>query len=262
MTTKSKRCPSCGNNVDFPQITCPSCGWQFSSATMPATRPAATGFAQTLARGLTRPNWICSNACQLAILVRDRSGSMRGKKASDASDASLNLIKVLADPSNKEGFFCAVVDFSGTAEVVVTATKATQLANRVPALRPGLLGGSTNVTDGLAKTDDIITAFAPSDGRRPLQPVVVLFSDGAHNQGPRPDAIASAIKTKADLICVAFGDDADENDLRQWASPNLFTRCATGADLRRFFAAVGATLQATRARGVNATQALANVSVP
>ena len=80
--------------------------------------------------------------------------------------------------------------------------------------------------------------------------------------GKRPDAIATSLKANADLICIAFGNRADEDDLRQWASPNLFTRCTSGAELRKFFAVVGATMQATRARGINATQALASLQVP
>ena len=36
--------------------------------------------------GLRRPNWICRNVQQNVVLVRDRSGSMLGQKAKDASE--------------------------------------------------------------------------------------------------------------------------------------------------------------------------------
>ncbi len=260
MSTKS--CPSCGNAVGVAQACCGNCGWQFSSPTICATRPTAiAGRGQTLARGVTRPKWMCSNTYQLAVLVRDASISMSGRKAKDASAASLDLVKVLADPTNKDGFYAAVVDFSGNAKVVHPATKATELSGNMSELDTSIFGGCTNITDGLNHAVDIVREFTAPDGREPLRPVVVLFSDGGHNEGPQPDSVAAALKDEADLICIAFGSNADEADLQRWASSNMFTRCSSGADLRRFFSVVGATMQATRARGVNATQALANLQV-
>jgi len=197
----------------------------------------------------------------LGVLVRDKSGSMKGQKARDASNASLDLVRVLAEPSNKDGFYCAVVDFDDNAAIIHPAVKATDLVIHMAELKPGFLGGCTNITDGLAKARDIIAGFTPDDGRKQLRPVVLMFSDGGHNEGPDPDGVAIALKADADLICIAFGDSADEVALQRWASPNMFTRCASGADLRKFFAAVGATIQATRARGINATQTLASLSV-
>ena len=261
----TKKCTSCGNEIDITQMICGTCGWQFLSPTLSATRPGAiAGRGQTLARGVTRPNWICRDACQLAVIIRDKSGSMRGQKARDASSASLDLVKVLADPSNKDGFYCAVVDFDSTARIIHPATKATELVGHMAELKPGFHAGKTNITSGLKKASEIISDFTSvdTDTRKPLRPVCLLFSDGGHNVGERPDAISNSLKTNADLICIAFGDRADEDKLRQWASPNLFTRCASGSELRKFFAAVGATMQATRARGINATQALANLGAP
>ncbi|MBI3985812.1 MAG: VWA domain-containing protein [Lentisphaerae bacterium] len=257
-----KKCPSCSNNVDAAQMCCPTCGWQFASPTLCAVKPGTIARSgQTIARGVTRPNWICRDACQLAVLVRDKSGSMKGQKARDASQASMDLVKVLAEPSNKDGFFCSVVDFASSAEIIHPATKAAELVGQMSQLKPGFLGGCTNITDSLAKASDIVSGFTPVDNRKQLRPLVLLFSDGGHNEGPSPDAVAAALKADGDLICIAFGGNADEEDLRKWASPNLFTRCASGADLRKFFASVGATLQATRARGINATQALAGLNV-
>src|SRR5207302_1871382 len=125
-TMNTKKCPSCESSLDTTLMICGACGWQFSSPTLSATSSATlAGRVQTLARGVTRPNWICSNACQLAVLVRDKSGSMKGQKARDASGASLDLVKVLADQSNKDGFYCAVVDFDSTARIIHPGTKAT-----------------------------------------------------------------------------------------------------------------------------------------
>ena len=93
--------------------------------------------------GLRRPNWICRNVKQNVVSVRDGSGSMAGQKAKDASQASLDLVAELAQPSNKDGFNIAVVDFSARSKVVHKLEKATVLNGRVAPLSVGLFGGST-----------------------------------------------------------------------------------------------------------------------
>jgi Mg-chelatase subunit ChlD len=86
--------------------------------------------------GLKRPNWICRNVRQNVVLVRDRSGSMSGQKAQDASAASLDLVAELAQPANKDGFWVAVVDFASQSGVVHDITKATDLSS--PLKKPPL----------------------------------------------------------------------------------------------------------------------------
>ena len=79
----------------------------------------ATGTGgRTIVTGLRRPKWICSLVKQIVILIRDGSPSMQGKKAKDAQAATGNLVEELALPQNKNGFICAVVDFSATADVI------------------------------------------------------------------------------------------------------------------------------------------------
>lgn len=249
-------CPSCQSQVELNQKTCGHCGWQFSRQTISATRPHVT--AHTLTRGVVRPNWIHSNSCQLAVLVRDRSGSMEGEKALDASKASRDLVNALADPFNKDGFSVGVIDFSSFAEIIHPAVKASALAGRMTELKS--TGKRTNVTGGLLKAEEIVTGYQTPDARKPLRSVVVLFTDGIHNEGAEPGPVADRLRIHADLVCIAFGEGAADDDLRSWASPDLFTRCTDGKELRQFFAKVGATLQETRARGTDATYALAKIT--
>lgn len=207
--------------------------------------------------GLRRPNWVCANSHQDAILVRDASGSMDGDKARDASDASLALVADLAGPANKDGFSVAIVDFGDDARVVHGLTKATALNGSVTTLNAN--SGSTNITAGLEKALDIIekAAAAPTPGITHLRTIVILFSDGGHNTGPDPVTVAARLKGKADIVTVAYGKDADEDGLKALAtSDQHFYRCSNGAQLRQFLASVGNTIQATRRAGVNATQAL------
>ena len=56
------------------------------------------------------------------------------------------------------------------------------------------------------------------EGSRQLRPIVVLCTDGDHNEGPPPEAVATALRTKADLIAVGFGEDADMALLRRIAT--------------------------------------------
>jgi len=93
-----------------------------------------------------------------------------------------------------------------------------------------------------------------------LRSVVILFTDGQHNTGPGPRAVAREVREKADLVTVAFGGDADEALLKELAtSPQHFYRCKNGRELRAFLAAVGATMSQTLGARQNATQALSQI---
>jgi len=212
--------------------------------------------------GLRRPNWICRNVRQTAVFVRDGSGSMSGQKAKDASAASLDLVAELAEPSNKDGFSLAVVDFSSASRIVHDLEKASVLNGRVTPLSTGLFGGSTNITAGLEDARTILERAGQvnQQGITYLRPVAIIFTDGCHNEGPPPHDAANRLKAIADLVTVAFGSDADEDLLRALAStPQHFYRCSNGRELRTFLAAVGATMTGTMAAGVNATQALTRI---
>ena len=209
--------------------------------------------------GLRRPNWICRNVKQDVVLVRDKSGSMSGQKARDASVASLDLVAELAEPTNKDGFNVAVVDFSSGSKVIHNLEKATVLNGNVSPLSAGLFGGSTNITAGLEDAVSILekAETQSAEGVSHLRPVVIVFTDGCHNEGPNPHDVANRLKSIADLVTVAFGSDADEVLMNSLATtPQHFYRCSTGRELRSFLAAVGATMTATMTAGSNATQAL------
>ena len=207
--------------------------------------------------GLRRPNWICRNVKQNVVFVRDKSGSMDGQKTKDASAASLDLVAELAEPANKDGFYVGVVDFGRGSTIVHNLDKATTLNGRVSSLFAN--DGSTNITAGL---EDALSVLEKAEQHKQegvllLRPVVIVFTDGCHNEGPDPQNVANRVKGVADLVTVAFGSDADETLMRSLAtSPQHFYRCSTGRELRSFLAAVGATMTATMAAGTNATQAL------
>ena len=206
---------------------------------------------------LQRPAWINRRVKQVVVMARDASTSMRGAKAREASAASIELTTELADPSNKDGFLTAVVDFHDRAKVVHSLTPATDLDGNLRAITVG--GGGTNITSALQEAHAIVTN--PPDGSDFLLPVTILFSDGQHNTGPKPTAIADQLKQHSDLVTVAFGTDADETGLERLATtPQHFYRCRNGAELRKFLAKVGETLTHTMARQQNATVALTEIN--
>ncbi|MEO1528208.1 MAG: vWA domain-containing protein [Planctomycetota bacterium] len=206
--------------------------------------------------GVSRPAWLSQSSKQVAVLVRDCSGSMGGAKAIDATAASQGLVDELADPANRGGFEAAVINFESSGSLVNDVTPATELAGRVTPIHGG---GGTNVASGLKIAAEVLgrSNFQSEDY---LRPVVVVFSDGQTSDRDKAKTLATSIKAGADLVSVAFGTNADEDFLRSIAtSPEHFYRCNDGRSLRAFFAAVGATMCTSLQRGQNATQALSQV---
>ena len=211
---------------------------------------------------LTRPSWINSECRQVAIPCRDASPSMSGQKAKDASQATFQLICELAKPSNNSGFWSSVIDFAGSATIRHELMSAADLAHNLRPISTSLFSGGTNITAGLELAHQLCQK-TPGEGQtdiRWLKPVVILFSDGCHNRGPKPDATAKLLRKVADVVTVAYGSDADIKLLKSLAtSPQHHYQCKDGSDLRQFFAAVGASMTASLASGVDATNALAQI---
>ena len=90
---------------------------------------------------------------------------------------------------------------------------------------------------------------------------MLVFSDGQHNTGPRPEPVADRLKgNSVTIVTIAYGGDADEDLLRRLASsPQHSFRCKDGKELRAFLATVGATLSASIPRGIDPKQALTEI---
>lgn len=200
--------------------------------------------------GLRTPTWINSRTHQRVVLLRDSSGSMsEDNKAAAAAAASADLLRELAAPANRDAFEVAVVDFAVSANPVAPFTPATGLGAHPPDLTAP--GGGTNITAALRLSLDLLRrAQATAGGVHYLRPVILLFTDGGHNHGEAPEAVATELKQEADLVCIAFGPDADTELLSRIASsPQHVYRCANGGELRQFLASVGATLSQSLATG-------------
>lgn len=206
--------------------------------------------------GASRPAWLTRSNKQLAVLVRDCSGSMSGGKAAEATKASQGLVEELANPANRDGFEVAVINFESSANLVDDVTLASALSGR---LSPVHGGGGTDMASGLKIAVEVLSrpVFQTEEY---LRPVIVAFSDGQTSNRASAEELAKSLRVSADVVSVAFGSDADENFLRSIAtSPEHFYRCSDGGSLRAFFAAVGATMCVSLQRGQNATQALSQI---
>lgn len=209
----------------------------------------------TFSSGLVRPVTACRRS-QLAILVRDASSSMGGEKARDADAASRALAAELAGPANQGAFTIAVIDFASSVSRIQAPEAAETLVGHLAALEAS---GSTNVAAALSEAERIVRG-APTEFAS-TRPVVLLFSDGQPNCGGDARPVAAGLKAVADIVTVAFGSDADEAFLREIASsPAHAYRCRDGRELRKFFAAVGATLSRSIAAGVPAAGPLASLT--
>jgi Mg-chelatase subunit ChlD len=222
---------------------------------------SSTNSYTIISRGLCRAK-VTRHCRQQVIIAPDGSGSMaENNKDRAASDATFGLCQELALPVNKDGFEVAVIHFSTTAKVVHPFELASSLISHLQPHKVGLLAGETNVTAALELARQLLQpgpVQASTMAMPYVRPLVVLMSDGRHNCGPSPIPVAEDLKASADILAVAFGDDADESMLRAIATPQLSVRCRTGADLRCYFAEIGRTLTITRTAGINATAALAN----
>jgi uncharacterized protein YegL len=212
-----------------------------------------------LVRSVSMP-LVGASVSQGALLLIDTSGSMAGAKIGEAIAAARACIDELGDAKNRGAFHVSVGVFGETAKEHLALKPASQVQPEELAAEVGDVGGMTNITAGLALALSIVERPRPGTWAKT---VVVLLTDGGHNHGPTaPHATAATLKAKADLICVAFGGDADLKLLERLANtPQHAFKCGNGADLRKFFANVGRTISQAARSGQNAAALLASGGV-
>jgi len=143
------------------------------------------------------------------VVVLDRSGSMKGRKITDARRAVLRLMDTLS-PQDR----LALVAYDNTAAPLsgllpMTASNRRELATVISGIQPG---GGTNLGGGLAAGLAIFSATAPGEQHRKL----ILISDGLANQGiTDPQALGRmAAKDLAQdwvVSTVGVGNDFNEH---------------------------------------------------
>jgi Ca-activated chloride channel homolog len=143
-----------------------------------------------------------------AVLILDRSGSMRGVKIERARDAARSLVQALGAEDR-----LAIVEFSGDARVLVPSTpvSAEARARALAAIEAVEPGGGTNMSMAF-------DAAAPQLARGRAQgraDKVFLASDGQANEGIADRAGLLALARRdfaaATLSSFGIGDDYDED---------------------------------------------------
>ena len=179
---------------------------------------------------------------QHVVIMLDNSGSMGSAGKIDECNLAKNgLVAETAVPANKDGFVITEIPFNDRAKRTVFAQSAVGLA-----LKPGAAGGGTDFEEalklGLKSVQELERRPNP-DGYKFYRPVMILMSDG-HSHAS--EAIIKQAQEEADIICIAFGMDADTGMLEKIASDGQAHRVSTnGGDLHKFLAKVGQTLSDT-----------------
>jgi len=213
---------------------------------------------ELLAAGVVRPMSLGRGARQLAVAVLDVSGSMHGQKIADATAALAALREELAAPANRDGFDLGVVAYADSAATTVPVRRASQTAPADLVVRT-ILGGSTNFAAALCECRVVVDRALAAESRQ-LRPVVMFLTDGRWNTGPDPVPLAADLRVIADIVCIAFGADADLQALESLAtSPQHVARCRNGPELLAYFAQVGRSMSESRASGTQTSIALATI---
>ena len=179
---------------------------------------------------------------QHVVLMLDNSGSMASAGKIDECNLAKNgLVAETAVPANKDSFLITEIPFNEHARRSVFAESAVGLK-----LIPGTAGGGTNFEEalqlGLKSVRELDRRPNP-EGYKYYRPVMILMSDGYSDAS---DAIIQQAQEEADIICIAFGMDADTKILEKIASDGQAHRVSTdGGELQKFLAKVGQTLSET-----------------
>ena len=208
----------------------------------------------------TRPQVVC--------VLADNSGSMAGDKANAATQGIREMIMACQSrgPSgpDRSYFKLLLIRFGDVAEVDPAGDMTPVRQIDPDSITIAGDGGQTNITDALQVTLERLRPYMqslelhPERAEHPV-PIVILFSDGEHNQRALPQPVADEIKRLAldgepvviAAAGVAIDGDPDEATLRAIASPDCYVPITNAAVLDRFISSVGSS-GASRAKDVAA----------
>jgi uncharacterized protein YegL len=149
------------------------------------------------------------------IFVIDKSGSMEGPRM-DRSKAAINhVIDALLAPMDRIG----VVAFSSSVSVISSLDYATDIPTLHNRVNNIVAEGGTNIHQGLLEALQQFDNDVTSDPTR--QRLVILLSDGEHNEGPLVISEISSVcsqKQLSGIFCIGIDDQADIKTLSIIAS--------------------------------------------
>jgi uncharacterized protein YegL len=186
------------------------------------------------------------------MLVMDKSGSMLGQKMADAKAAAVYFCTLLEFNADQSG----LVSFSSTANLDQGLTPDHN--NTIAAIQGLFAGGGTAMGSGISVAQVELTS---TRHRYEAVPVMVLMSDGDHNQGPDPVTEADIAKSEGTTIyTIGLGPSANESLLRQVATEpdsEFYFYAPTSADLDSIYEKVHGHLSTIVASNTIAKEILA-----
>jgi len=184
------------------------------------------------------------------MLVIDRSGSMDGQPLQDAKNAAKDFVDRLDLTANQVG----LVSYSSSAALKHALGRS---AGTVRAEIDSLAAnGRTNITEGINRAQqELESANHIPDNR----PVIVLMTDGKHNEGPGPVPAADAVKANGTrLITIGLGD-VNEAQLRALASaPGDYYYAPSSNQLSSIYEQIAGSLMMVPARDITLVDQLSD----
>ncbi|MDX2037861.1 MAG: VWA domain-containing protein [Isosphaeraceae bacterium] len=198
------------------------------------------------------------NRPQLVVVLADDSGSMRGPKAEAATMGLREMIMECQSRGpagvDRSYFRLLLISFETLASVVPHCDMRPIREIDPETIQLSAMGGSTNLTAALDIAYDRLLAHIaeiekhPERDRHPL-PIVLIFSDGEHNEGFDPRPVAERIKALAidgeSVVIAAAGIGLSggfgEMVLRTIASPECYVDIRNVSQLSAFISSVGSS---------------------
>jgi uncharacterized protein YegL len=199
---------------------------------------------------------------QLVCLIVDDSGSMSGQKAQAASEGIQEMIlecKARGPKGEDKSYFKVLLITFGTNAQIhsVCDMKPVRkiLDSELKNIRVFGSSGGTNITQALELAYDRISVYMKqleqhAERKQHPLPLVILFSDGEHNEGNPPQDIANRLRRlcldgePVVIACagISIGEGVpDEATLKQIASQGCYVHVTKLEDLKRFISTVGSS---------------------
>jgi uncharacterized protein YegL len=196
---------------------------------------------------------------QLVCVLADNSGSMARQKAQAATEGIREMIMECQSrgPGGPERsyFKLLLIRFSDEAVIDPLCDMAPIRMIDPDQLEIDGRGGETDITGALELALIRLSVYMqglqrhPERAEHPL-PLVLLFSDGAHNLGSGPQPVADEIKRLSldgEPVVIAVAGVSvgsarpDEKTLREIASPDCYVHITNAQALSAFISSVGSS---------------------
>lgn len=188
------------------------------------------------------------------LLVIDRSGSMSGQSIADAKTAAITFVNLMDLTVDQVG----VASFSSTGAGRLDHSLSQDAGTVAAAINRLFASGMTNIKEGLELGE---AELGRSSQKALNAPVVVILSDGIHNETSAALLFAAADRIKGKgirIISIGLGANVDENQLRNIASSaNDYYYAPTSAGLVAIYQSISASVRVA-ARSMTITDTLSS----